>query len=530
MAEKYALSQASATSLAGVLGLGQAAASAGESADVYNLLAASMCQMTAAIKEIQQKLPDQPALQAVTALDLVVKEVNLCCYKSTQRAQNKSLVPSDRPLLTTLYEVGITTSVTENDAKGVTPFTNTEAEAELVCESFLQDVVTLAKSKNLTEEAFKHLLYKKLQTSARALYDSHLDLHGIKYKDISMIEAVQLAEFLFMKTANPRAALVSLARVPKLPAHDKNFYKLQAHISRLAKISVLDEIKAVREVLYQTRCLSAFCSSITVGDRAALEAANTERVAANLHPFNMSGAIQYLLQKYQDLNVEVAAPVHYTHLESGLSTMRAIQEGELANYSPQTAWVARGGARGRAGRGRDNFQNKPAGAGQMRAGVQYQERSPGGGNLNGSPAPWRKPADLILDAKILNIPVNSCWGCGSQSHSFYERACPFYGTQLFPKPCRWCGKGAHSHTLCPRAQNGPNQAPRGRAAGRSTNRGAGPWNRAPGADRRHGKTGPQARLANQTGALGNYELEQMNEEPVLEDPYLWMFSGEKNEQ
>ena len=54
MAEKYVLSQAAATGLAGVLGQGQAAASARESADVYNLLAASMCQMTAAIKEIQE--------------------------------------------------------------------------------------------------------------------------------------------------------------------------------------------------------------------------------------------------------------------------------------------------------------------------------------------------------------------------------------------------------------------------------------------------------------------------------------------
>ena len=523
MAEKYALSQAAANSLAGVLSQGQAAASAGESGDVYNLLAASMCQMTAAIKEIQEKLPDRPVLQAVDDLDQVAKEVNLCCYKSTQWAQNKSLVPSDRPLLTTLYEPGITTSVTENDAKGVKPFTNCEVDAELVCESFLQDVVTLAKSKNLTEQAFKHLLYKKLQTSARALYDSHLDLHGIKYADISMIEAVQLAEFLFMKNANPRAALVSLARVPKLPHHDKSFYKLQAHISRLAKISVLDEIEAVREVLYQTRCLSAFCSSITVGDRAALEAANTERVAANLHPLNMSGAIQYLLQKYQDLNVEVAAPVHFTQLDGGLSTMRAINEGEVIDYSPQNAWISRGGARGRAGRGQYNSQNRPAGAGQTRAAFQRQERTPAG-------ATWRKPADLILDAKNFNIPPNACYACASQSHSYWDKACPYFGTPLFPTPCRWCSKGAHSHTLCPRAQNGPNQTSRGRGAARGRARGAAPLNRAPGAERRQGKTGPQARLANQIGVLGNYDSEEINTEPVLEDPYMWMFSEQKNKK
>ena len=70
----------------------------------------------------------------------------------------------------------------------------------------------------------------------------------------------------------------------------------------------------------------------------------------------------------------------------------------------------------------------------------------------------------------------------------------------------------------------------GRDAARGKARGAAPWNRAPGAERRQGKTGPQARLANQTGALGNYNLEEINEEPVLEDPYMWKFSEQKNEQ
>ena len=125
----------------------------------------------------------------------------------------------------------------------------------------------------------------------------------------------------------------------------------------------------------------------------------------------MSGAIQYLLQKYQDLNVEVAAPVHFTQLDGGLSTMRAINEGEVIDYSPQNAWISRGGARGRAGRGQYNSQNRPAGAGQTRAAFQRQERTPAG-------ATWRKPTDLILDAKILNIPPNACYACASQSHSY----------------------------------------------------------------------------------------------------------------
>ena len=41
-------------------------------------------------------------------------------------------------------------------------------------------VITLAKSKSLSELACKHLLYKKLQTGARALMDSHLDITNLR--------------------------------------------------------------------------------------------------------------------------------------------------------------------------------------------------------------------------------------------------------------------------------------------------------------------------------------------------------------
>ena len=86
MAEKYALSEASANSLASILAQGQSAAAGGESADVYNLLAAGMSQMAAAIKAINQKLPDNPNLPLVVSLETVTKAVNLSCYKSTERS------------------------------------------------------------------------------------------------------------------------------------------------------------------------------------------------------------------------------------------------------------------------------------------------------------------------------------------------------------------------------------------------------------------------------------------------------------
>ena len=71
------------------------------------------------------------------------------------------MVPSDRPLLTAIYDVGDVHTISENDSKGINCFNNTGSDVELNCEIYLQDLVTLAKSKNLSANAFKHLLYKK---------------------------------------------------------------------------------------------------------------------------------------------------------------------------------------------------------------------------------------------------------------------------------------------------------------------------------------------------------------------------------
>ena len=116
---------------------------------------------------------------------------------------------------------------------------------------------------------------KKIQSGARSLFDSHLDLHSTKYADVSMVDTISLCEFLFMNRSNPRAALVSLTRIPKLLHSDKDFYKIQSTISRLAKISFLNESDTVRDILFQTRCLSAFMSAITMQDCSYIEAENT---------------------------------------------------------------------------------------------------------------------------------------------------------------------------------------------------------------------------------------------------------------
>ena len=82
-------------------------------------------------------------------------------------------------LLTTIFEPGNVEVISETDSKAITAFSNDGSDSELCCENFLHDVMTLAKSKSLTEQACKNLLYRKLQAGARSLLDSHLDLHSI---------------------------------------------------------------------------------------------------------------------------------------------------------------------------------------------------------------------------------------------------------------------------------------------------------------------------------------------------------------
>ena len=287
--------------------------------DIHCLLSALSKSVTSALAEVALHLRvigdngtvtnEAPVLQSILDLQSVSREIGHSCFCSSERSQNKCLIPSDRPLLTTLYTAGQTEIISENDSKSVVAFENSGVDSELKCETFLQDVVNLAKSKQLSEAACKNLLYRKLQAAARALLDSHLDLHGVVYANVSLTDVFRLAEFLFMQKSNPRAAMLSLTKLPRLAAHDKNFQRVQAVISRLCKISVLNEPNAaVRAVLYQTRCLSAFNGCITQKDRALLESANTTRVAANLGTLTLSGALQYLTQRYQDEAITQEAP------------------------------------------------------------------------------------------------------------------------------------------------------------------------------------------------------------------------------
>ena len=463
--------------------------------DINCLLSSLARAVSAAVSDVSRHLmvpgadgtivaDERPVIQSIQQLGNVSREITHLCYHSSERNQNKALIPHDRPLLTQLYEVGVTEQISENDAKSIPPFCNVGTDAELKCEIFLQDIVNLAKSKQLSQTACKNLFYRKLAASSRSLFDSHLDLHETEYSQVSLENVFKLAEYLYMAKSNPRAALLSLSKLPKMPAHDKNFQKVQSVISRLCKISVLDEPnQAVRTVLYQTRCLSTFNSTITQRDRAMLESANTQRVASNLDPLSLAGSLQFLTQYYQDEMVNQEAPTFAA--PNSLSTLQMQAEEDPYNVNWVPRGNSRGAQRGRRGggeqgphyipavpqprghppqRGGRGYQGTGRGAQPMRGRGEYSGGAPAANRGNGqhrSPqdhydnnGAYRIPANMIMDPIELGVKPNTCFACGSNTHTFKQRECQYFGTRLFPRKCKSCQCGGHGYAICTAKKSG----------------------------------------------------------------------------
>ena len=161
--------------------------------DIHGLFVALTNQVATAFVAIQRVLPvlsenneimggEWQNLEEIGSLQTVACEVELSCYRSSKRAQNKSLVPHDRPLLTTSFEPGNIDVISENDSKAITAFSNGGSDSKLLCENFQRDVMTLAQSKSITEQACKQLLHRKLswhiltKLLCWATYESGLDI------------------------------------------------------------------------------------------------------------------------------------------------------------------------------------------------------------------------------------------------------------------------------------------------------------------------------------------------------------------
>ena len=118
--------------------------------DIHCLVSALSRSVTAALGEMSQHLHvlgadgtvtgEVPELQSLLQLQSVSKDIGYSCFRSSERSQNKCLIPSERPLLTSLYRVGAVEIVSENDAKSVIPFENVGSDSKLRAETFLQDV------------------------------------------------------------------------------------------------------------------------------------------------------------------------------------------------------------------------------------------------------------------------------------------------------------------------------------------------------------------------------------------------------
>ena len=106
-------------------------------------------------------------------------------------------------------------------------------------------------------------------------------------------------------------------------------------------------------------------------------------------------------------------------------------------------------------RGRAQFSGgvPAAGRGAAGRGATGQQRPPPG-TWEADTGAFRLPRDMIMNNQELGIKPNTCFACGSHTHTFWQKECQYFGTRLFPRKCRNCGVGGHQNSLCTAKKSG----------------------------------------------------------------------------
>ena len=101
-------------------------------------------------------------------------------------------------------------------------------------------------------------------------------------------------------------------------------------------------------------------------------------------------------------------------------------------------------------RGRNQFASGTPAAGR---GAGHQRPPPDNSWEAGNGA-FKLPRDVKMNSEDLGIKPNTCFACGSRTHTYWQKECQYFGTQLFPQKCRNCGVGGHKNTLCTAKKSG----------------------------------------------------------------------------
>ena len=422
-------------------------------------------------QQISQEYQDQ--FEKTTTL---VREVELACHQQNLRDLGKE-VTMKRPLLTTLYDhtdpIFTESKIKTSDMRQVKEFDAEDNHTDLKAETFLNEIVDTGRQCKLNEEGLKSLLMARLTGTAKQIVTSHLQLHKILLENIRIQELVGLIEHYFCPLSQPRQATIQLLQLPKLPVGDCSFLKLQATVSRLAKISTLEAPEQHRDVLLQSRALDAFQNCLQPAHKALVVAENQRRHNNGLTNLTLSAVTQFLIQQTTLQTSETVPSLPYsvssTTRQVTLKEETASHEQIEGNYEEDPSYVYyvhRGRGRGnfrpgsRYQRGRSSFRGRGSFSSPANPNIRFQNVQRGQFSQNSRFPRQRgrgeylppKRANLLpqLSNHQMGVANKSCWKCGMLSHNANDQtgACLFSKYPLTKFPCELCKTGLHHRSVC----------------------------------------------------------------------------------
>ena len=421
-------------------------------------------------QEISQEYEEQFARTTT-----LVREVELVCHQQNLRDLGKE-VTLKRPLLTTLYDhtdpIFTEAKIKSSDMRQVKEFDAEDTQTDLKAETFLNEVVDTGRQCKLNEEGLKSLLMARLTGTAKQIVTSHLQLHKIPLEDIKIQELVGLIEHHFCPLSQPRQATIQLMQLPKLPPGDFSFLKLQATVSRLAKISTLETPEQHRDVLLQSRALDAFQNCLQPNHKALIVSENQKRHNNGLSNLTLSGVTQFLIQQTTLQTPETMSSLPYSVSSTRQVTLTEdkVQQDHVEDpYQDDPAYVYyvhRGRGRGnfrpssRYQRGRSSFRGRGSFHPPGNQNVRFQNIQRGNFSQQNRFPRQRGRGEYFTQKRNNQIPQLSnhqmgiankaCWKCGMLSHNANDQtgACYFSKYPLTKFPCQSCGTGLHHRSVC----------------------------------------------------------------------------------
>ena len=431
-------------------------------------------QITDACLNQGQQISQEYEEQFVKTTNLV-REVELVCHQQNLRDLGKE-VTMKRPLLTTLYDhtddIFTESKIKSSDMRQVKEFDAEDNPTDLKAETFLNEVVDTGRQCKLNEEGLKSLLMARLIGTAKQIVTSHLQLHKIPLEDIKIQELVGLIEHYFCPLSQPRQATIQLLQLPKLPVGDCSFLKLQATVSRLAKISTLEAPEQHRDVLLQSRALDAFQNCLQPVHKSLIVAENQKRHNNGLSNLTLSGVTQFLIQQttlqtpdtVPMLPYSISSTTRQVTLKEEHPTDGQFEENfeEDPNYA---YYVHRGRGRGnfrpgsRYHRGRSSYRGRSFFPPPANPNIRFQNFQRGQfpqqnrfprQRGRGEYFPPRRTNPTQLTNHQMGIANKACWKCGMLSHNANDQtgACYFSKYPRTKFPCEICKTGLHHRSVC----------------------------------------------------------------------------------